>query len=75
MAQTVDWSPPHLLATIKAAHRHPGLSFIRVVQRCPHYPTEFIDAAQKDPSRVLLLTHPDGIEVDDALEMAKQTEV
>ena len=37
VAQTVDWNPPHLLATLKAAHQHPGLSFVRILQRCPHY--------------------------------------
>ena len=74
VAQTVDWSPPHLLATIKAAHHHPGLSFVRIVQRCPHYPTEFVDSAQKDPSKLLLLTHPDGIEVDDTLKRVFKNE-
>jgi 2-oxoglutarate ferredoxin oxidoreductase subunit beta len=68
VAQTVDWNPAHLLATIKAAHRHQGFSFVRIVQRCPHYPTAFVDACQNDPSRVLLLTHPNGIEPDDAVK-------
>jgi 2-oxoglutarate ferredoxin oxidoreductase subunit beta len=34
VAQTVDWSPPHLLATLRAAHHHPGLAFVRIIQRC-----------------------------------------
>jgi 2-oxoglutarate ferredoxin oxidoreductase subunit beta len=68
VAQTVDWNPPHVLATLKAAHQHPGLAFVRIVQRCPHYPTDFIDAAQGDPSLVLLMTHADGIEVDDVVK-------
>jgi 2-oxoglutarate ferredoxin oxidoreductase subunit beta len=37
VAQTVDWNPPHLYATIKAAHAHKGASFVRVLQRCPHF--------------------------------------
>jgi 2-oxoglutarate ferredoxin oxidoreductase subunit beta len=64
VAQTIDWNPVHLLATLKAAHRHPGLSFVRIVQRCPHYPSDFVEALQKDPSLVLLLTHPEGVEVN-----------
>jgi 2-oxoglutarate ferredoxin oxidoreductase subunit beta len=68
VAQTVDWNPAHLLATLKAAHQHPGFAFVRILQRCPHYPTEFVDACQNDPSKVLLMTHPNGIELDDAVK-------
>jgi 2-oxoglutarate ferredoxin oxidoreductase subunit beta len=68
VAQTIDWNPAHILATLKAAHRHPGLAFVRIVQRCPHYPTETFELVQKDPTRVLLLTHPDGIEVGDPVK-------
>jgi 2-oxoglutarate ferredoxin oxidoreductase subunit beta len=68
VAQTIDWNPVHLLATLKAAHEHPGLSFVRIVQRCPHYPSDFVEELQSDPSLVLLLTHPEGIEVDDAVK-------
>lgn len=64
VAQTVDWNPPHLLATLKAAHLHPGLAFVRILQRCPHYPEPAFDALQSDPSRLLLLTHSEGIELE-----------
>jgi 2-oxoglutarate ferredoxin oxidoreductase subunit beta len=74
VAQTVDWSPPHLLATLRAAHHHPGLAFVRIIQRCPHFPTEAIDELQRTPSSVLLLTHPDGIEVDDGVGRTFQTQ-
>ncbi|MEE9281044.1 MAG: thiamine pyrophosphate-dependent enzyme [Myxococcota bacterium] len=67
VAQTVDWNPPHLLATLKAAHHHQGLAFVRILQRCPHYPTPLFEALQSDPSKLLLLTHPDGIEADDTV--------
>ena len=74
VAQTVDWNPPHLLATLKAAHHHPGLAFVRIVQRCPHYPTEYLEAVQSDPSLALLLNHADGIEVDDAVKRGFETQ-
>lgn len=67
VAQTVDWNPPHLYATIREAHHHPGLAFVRVIQRCPHYMEGAFDAYQEDPSRVLLMTHENGIPVDDSL--------
>jgi 2-oxoglutarate ferredoxin oxidoreductase subunit beta len=66
VAQTVDWHPPHLYATMRAAHRHQGLAFVRVLQRCPHYMPEVWTALQNDPNRVRLLTHPQGIELDPA---------
>jgi 2-oxoglutarate ferredoxin oxidoreductase subunit beta len=67
VAQTADWNPPHLLATLVAAHRHPGLSFVRVLQRCPHYPNPRLEELQSDPSRVLLLTHPNGIVLEESM--------
>jgi 2-oxoglutarate ferredoxin oxidoreductase subunit beta len=68
VAQTVDWNPVHLLSTLVAAHRHPGLAFVRVIQRCPHFRNGLYDEFQSDPSKLLLLTHPDGIQVDDAIK-------
>jgi 2-oxoglutarate ferredoxin oxidoreductase subunit beta len=67
VAQTVDWNPPHLYETLKAAHRHKGLAFVRILQRCPHYMPQIYEALQQDPSATLLLTHPNGIQVDDAV--------
>ena len=66
VAQTVDWNPPHVYATLRAAHHHPGLAFVRVLQRCPHYMPKIWDELQQNPDHVLLLTHPDGIELDEA---------
>jgi len=67
VAQTIDWHPPHLYATMREAHRHDGLSFVRVLQRCPHYMPEAFSVLKQDPGRVLLLEHADGIGVDDAV--------
>jgi 2-oxoglutarate ferredoxin oxidoreductase subunit beta len=65
VAQTVDWNPPHLYATLKAAHKHNGLAFVRILQRCPHYMPQVFAALQQDTSLAVLLTHPDGIQLDD----------
>ena len=65
VAQTVDWNPPHVAATLRAAYEHKGFSFVRIMQRCPHYMDKHFDLVQKDPTRVLLLRDPDGIPVDD----------
>lgn len=66
VAQTVDWNPPHLYATLKAAHHHPGLAFVRILQRCPHFPSENVESLRTDPSQLLLLEHPSSFQVDDA---------
>lgn len=68
VAQTVDWNPPHLAATLREAHHHPGLAFVRVIQRCPHFVPEVCSALQRDPSRLLLLEHPDGVPADDLVK-------
>jgi 2-oxoglutarate ferredoxin oxidoreductase subunit beta len=63
VAQTVEWSPPHLEATLRAAFAHPGFAFVRVLQRCPAYmPERFIDAV-RDRSLMELLVHEDGLDV------------
>ncbi len=67
VAQTVDWNPAHLFATVEAGFEHPGLSFIRVLQRCPVYQKDRHDAEVTDPSLLTLLKHPNGIHVDDAV--------
>lgn len=70
VAQTVDWNPPHLYSTLAEAHRHPGTAFIRVFQRCPHFTPHVFDDVRKDRSRVLLLTHPKGVPVQDPVRKA-----
>lgn len=65
VAQTVDWNVQHLYATILSAHRHRGLSFVRILQRCPHFMKGHFDEVQRDASRLLLMTHADGIPLDE----------
>lgn len=67
VAQTVDWNAPLLYEIIKAAHAHKGTSFVRIVQRCPMYMEQWNQEMQDDPSRMLLLTHEKGVQVDDAV--------
>jgi 2-oxoglutarate/2-oxoacid ferredoxin oxidoreductase subunit beta len=67
VAQTIDWNPPHLYSTIRAAHEHMGASFVRVLQRCPHFTSHVYAEAQKDFGQLLLMTHPDGVSVDEPM--------
>jgi 2-oxoglutarate/2-oxoacid ferredoxin oxidoreductase subunit beta len=61
VAQTVEWAPAHLYATIRAAYRHKGTSFVRVLQRCPVYTPQLFQAAVQEPARISLLVHDDGV--------------
>lgn len=67
VAQTVDWNPPHLYSTIRAAHEHEGLAFVRVLQRCPHFTSHVFQSPQRDLGQLLLVDHPDGIAIDPAV--------
>lgn len=63
VAQTGDWVPAHLYATILAAYHHRGFAFVRILQRCPQYTTDIFEQAVRDPNLVELMVHPDGIVV------------
>ncbi len=67
VAQTVDWSPPHLYATLKRAYEHKGTSFVRIMQRCPTYTPGVFDHWQKDPNNILLVEGEGGVPLDDSL--------
>jgi 2-oxoglutarate ferredoxin oxidoreductase subunit beta len=61
VAQTAEWAPAHLYATLRAAYRHKGLAFVRILQRCPVFTPQVFQAAVQDPSRIALLVHDDGV--------------
>jgi 2-oxoglutarate/2-oxoacid ferredoxin oxidoreductase subunit beta len=67
VAQTVDWNPVHLQATLRAAYKHRGMSFVRILQRCPTYSDDVFTEIQEDPNRMVLLEHEKGIPADDTV--------
>ena len=70
VAQTVDWKPAHLQATIQKAYEHPGLAFVRIVQRCPVFMHDNYEPTVKDPDAITVLDHEKGIKLSDK-ELAK----
>ncbi len=71
VAQTADWAPGHLAATLEAAWKHPGFAFVRILQRCPVWtPGIYRDAAQ-NPDHTEILVHADGIRDDDTESVYK----
>jgi len=65
VAQTVDWKPAHLQATIKKAYEHPGLAFVRIVQRCPVFMRDNYEPTVKDPDAITVLHHDEGIVLEE----------
>lgn len=75
VAQTVDWNPLHLHATLVAAYKHKGFSFVRILQRCPQFSSKVFEELQNDPSQLLMLNHENGLEKDDTLNRLFKTQM
>jgi len=67
VAQVVDWNPPLLYETIKAAHQHRGTSFVRIIQRCPVFSEGYCKPLQESPDLMQLLTHEKGIPANESI--------
>lgn len=64
VAQTAEWVPAHLFATLRAAYEHRGFAFVRILQRCPHFTPDLFTDAVKQPDIVEILDSPKGIRVE-----------
>jgi 2-oxoglutarate ferredoxin oxidoreductase subunit beta len=67
VAQAVDWIPEALYAIISAAYHHKGLSFVRIVQRCPEWLPTMFEPWMHDPNRILLVNHERGLPLSPTL--------
>ncbi|MEO9474049.1 MAG: thiamine pyrophosphate-dependent enzyme [Cyclobacteriaceae bacterium] len=65
VAQTVDWKPAHLHATIRKAYEHKGLAFVRIVQRCPIWMKDSYEPTVHDPNAITVLNHQKGIALNE----------
>jgi 2-oxoglutarate ferredoxin oxidoreductase subunit beta len=70
VAQGVDWVPEVLYDIVRAAFRHRGFSFVRILQRCPEFMPKAFDPWLRDPQRTQLLTHADGLQLSPGLSGA-----
>jgi 2-oxoglutarate ferredoxin oxidoreductase subunit beta len=67
VAQVVEWLPELLYEVIKLAFHHNGFAFVRILQRCPHFTPDVFSNLMSDPKKLLMLEHPDGIQLSDTL--------
>ena len=62
VAQAVDWIPEVLYDIVSAAFHHKGLSFVRIVQRCPEWLPKLQEPFVHDPDKITLLHHERGLQ-------------
>jgi 2-oxoglutarate ferredoxin oxidoreductase subunit beta len=62
VAQAADWIPEMLYEIIRAGFHHDGLSFIRIIQRCPEFLPKMFEPWLHDPGKTLILTHANGLQ-------------
>jgi 2-oxoglutarate ferredoxin oxidoreductase subunit beta len=74
VAQAVDWIPEALYAIIAAAFHHKGLSFVRIVQRCPEWLPTMFEPWMHDPNRILLVNHERGLPLSPTLTKVYQNQ-
>jgi len=67
VAQAVDWIPESLFEIIKAAYHHKGLSFVRILQRCPEWLPKLHEDSMQDPDTVQLLHHENSLQISPGL--------
>ena len=75
VAQTADWVPAHLYATLQAGFEHNGFSFIRILQRCPKFTPEVFADNVKNPDHTELLVHENGVDAPGLDKLFKATRV
>ncbi len=67
VAQAVDWIPESLFEIVKAAYHHKGLSFVRILQRCPEWLPKSLDPWMQDPDSIQLLHHENALKLSAGL--------
>ncbi len=65
VAQVVEWVPDLMYQVLREAFRHRGFSFIRILQRCPHFMPDFYTKLLSSPDNLLVLTS-EGMELGEA---------
>lgn len=67
VANVVEWIPDLLYQTLKLAYEHKGFSFIRIVQRCPHFTPKAFDHLLNNPENLLILEGENGLQLSESL--------
>ena len=74
VANVVEWIPEVMYQVLQEAYHHKGFSFVRIVQRCPHFLPSIFDPLLQDPNKLLLLTDERGLKPSDDLRKIYKNE-
>jgi len=74
VAQVVEWVPDLMYDVLKEAFHHKGFSFIRILQRCPHFMPDMFSNLMGDPKNILFLRHENGVQPSEAIEKIYTTQ-
>jgi 2-oxoglutarate ferredoxin oxidoreductase subunit beta len=75
VAQAVDWIPEVLYDIIRAAYHHKGLSFVRILQRCPEWLPKMLDPWVHDPLKINLVHHKNGVTPSQNISKVYRTQI
>lgn len=67
VANVVEWIPEALYQVLRMAYQHRGFSFVRIIQRCPHFHSLF-DPIVRDPDSLVFLDDENGIKPSDEVK-------
>lgn len=63
LAQTATWLPVHMEDVLHKAWKHKGLSFVRILQRCPIFMPNFFTLGGEQSSMMFLENSDEGVVV------------
>ena len=75
VANVAEWIPEAMNKVIAEAFHHPGFAFIRIMQRCPHFTPRLFDPFITDPSKLLMLSHENGIQFSDGISKVYKSQM
>lgn len=75
VAQVVEWIPDLLYKVLREAYNHKGLSFVRILQRCPHFMPTAWDQLLSNPDKIAVMDSPDGVQLSDATAKIYKTRI
>ncbi len=67
VANAVEWIPELLYSVLHQAYNHRGFSFIRVIQRCPHFLPNIFDPLLQNPENIQILNHDNGVRASEGI--------
>lgn len=75
VANAVEWIPEILYGVLREAYHHKGFSFVRVIQRCPHFLPHIFDPLLQNPQNIQILKHDNGIQPSEGISNVYKNQI